>query len=127
MAKKTTKVKNHIVKPVFTDARGKILDILEEPVNHIGMVTFRKDSVRGNHYHKKSIQYSYVLSGQIKLIVSNPRGKYKKEFILKPGALTVIPPQIVHTYKALTKAEMLDMTTLSRKNKGYQKDTIRVS
>jgi len=33
----------------------------------------------------------------------------------------------VHTYEALNDACMLDITTLSRNDDGYEKDTIRVA
>lgn len=117
---------NTKLKPVFTDKRGSIFDLVEENASHIGMVTFNKGSVRGNHYHKNSVQYSYVLEGQIKLVVSDIHGGHRKEMILGPGMLTVIPNKTIHTYTALTKARMLDITTLNRKNRGYEKDTIRV-
>jgi len=69
--------KNVIIKPVHTDDRGDIYDILEgADVDHIGMVTFsKKGIVRGNHYHLKSVQYSYVLEGRLLLTISDPNGK----------------------------------------------------
>jgi len=118
--------KNIVVSPVFTDTRGSIFDFVEEKVGHIGMVTFNKGVTRGNHYHKKSVQYSYVLEGKIKLIVSDVNGKNRKEIMLTEGMLTTIPVGIVHTYTALTKAKMLDITTLSRNDNGYEKDTVRM-
>ena len=116
------------IRPAYKDERGEILDILESDVRHTGMVTFsRKGVVRGNHYHKKSTQYSYVLSGRIKLITLPIKGGKKREFMLRPGSFAKIPPKIIHVYKSLTKAAMLDMTTESRKKAGYEQDTIRVS
>jgi quercetin dioxygenase-like cupin family protein len=117
---------NKKVKPVFTDARGDVFDILEDKIGHIGIVTFRKGAVRGNHYHKKSIQYSYVLDGKVELTVSHVDGSKKRKYILTAGTLTTIPPHIAHTYRGLTKASMLDMTTLSRTGNGYENDTVRV-
>jgi len=125
--KNQIKFENKVIKPVFTDKRGDIFDILEgAKVGHIGMVTFSKGAVRGNHYHIKSVQYSYVVSGNLELTISDPDGKNKKVYLLKEGSLNVIPPKKVHTYKALSKSVMLDLTTLSRDSKGYEKDTIRV-
>lgn len=122
------KVKVFNVKPVFSDHRGDILDILEDKVEHIGMVTFSKKGLeRGKHYHKKSTQYTYILDGKVKLITSDVKGKNRQEFVLERGVFAAIPPNVVHTYVSLTKAEMLDMTTVSRKKQGYEKDTIRVS
>ena len=121
------KVKVYNIKPVFSDKRGHIFDILESKVEHIGMVTFSKKGLeRGRHYHNKSVQYSYVLSGKVKLVTSDLKGGEKQEFILEKSTFAVIPPKTIHTYQSLGKAEMLDMTTVSRKHKGYEKDTVRV-
>jgi len=118
---------NYKIKPAFTDKRGDINDILEEQVGHVGLITFKKGAIRGNHYHKKSTQYTYILKGKIKFVTSDINGKHRKEFILEEGTFSRIPPQVVHAYKALTSAAMLDMTTLNRKDNGYEKDTVRVS
>lgn len=121
-----TKIENRVVKPVFSDARGDIFDIVEEKVGHIGMVTFKKGAVRGNHYHKESTQYSYVLEGELTLVLSDPDGSNPQEVHLVPDMLSVIPPLTVHTYTALTDARMLDITTLSRTDDGYEMDTVKL-
>ena len=126
MPKKKGRFSNKKVKPAFVDKRGEIYDLLEEPVNHIGLITFKKGAVRANHYHKKSIQYSYVLKGRIKLTISDVDGKNKKTHIIREGDVTTIPTHTVHTYEALTNATILDMTTLHRKGSGYEDDTFRV-
>ncbi len=122
-----SKVSNTKIDPVHTDDRGSIYDLVEEQVGHVGMVTFSAGAIRGNHYHKKSVQYSYVLKGELELITSNVDGSDRKVDILVPGTLSRIPPEVIHTYKARTDAEMLDIVTLSRTDDGYESDTIRVA
>ncbi|MDP3726073.1 MAG: methyltransferase domain-containing protein, partial [bacterium] len=119
--------KNYAIKPAFSDERGDIFDIVEEGISHVGLITFKKGAVRGNHYHKQSTQYTYILEGEIQFVTSDIDGKNKKEFVLTEGMVTHIPPHTVHAYKALTPAAMLDMTTLSRGATGYEEDTVRVS
>ena len=119
-------VENTILAAVFSDARGDIFDIVEGGVGHIGMVTFVQGAIRGKHYHKRSTQYSYVISGSIRLTVSDIDGSNAREYLLKKGALTTIPPQVVHTYEALSESIMLDLTTLARTTDGYEQDTVRV-
>ncbi len=122
-----TKLQIYKIKPVFKDERGEIFDILESRVNHVGIVTFKKPGVkRGNHYHKKSIQYTYVLNGKIRLITADFDGKNRKEFILTPGSFTVIPSKVIHLYISMTDAKIIDLTTISRKKDGYEKDIHRV-
>ena len=65
-------------KIAFSDKRGKIVDLIEkEKIHAITYITIKKNAVRGNHYHKKTIQWNYVLSGKLKLI-SQFKGKKKE-------------------------------------------------
>ncbi len=131
MKKTTTSTKEKVsfqntkLIPVFTDKRGSIFDLVEEKVGHIGIITFNKGVTRANHYHKKSIQYSYVLEGKLKLTISDIDGSNKKVVTLTPGMLTTIPAKTIHIYTAITKAKIIDITTMSRKDNGYEKDTIK--
>ena len=53
----------------FKDKRGGIIDIfVNSPKDHCTIVTFNKNAVRGNHFHKKSTQYSFILNGKLKMI-----------------------------------------------------------
>ena len=53
------------------DSRGYILDIfVQEPKDHCTIVTFKKNAVRGNHFHKKSTQYSFILEGKLNMYTS---------------------------------------------------------
>lgn len=125
---RTRTVRVYPIRPVFRDRRGAIFDILENKVQHVGMVTFTRKGVRrAQHYHKRSIQYTYVLSGKIELITSNIDGSKKRRFMLRPGMFSIIPPRVVHTYIAMTPSRMLDLTTESRKKNGYEADTYRVA
>ena len=61
------------------DKRGFILDIfVGKPKDHCTLVSFETNSVRGNHFHKKSVQYSFILEGKLLMITSkvSKSGKY---------------------------------------------------
>ena len=50
-----------LLKENFKDNRGKIIDVfVNSPKEHCLIVTFTKGAVRGNHYHKKSTQFSKI-------------------------------------------------------------------
>lgn len=113
--------------PAFTDARGEIFDLLEDSVSHVGLITFTEGAVRAKHWHKQSTQYSYVLEGVIDLIVCSKDALDQREvFEMGPGTVASIAPGIVHAYRAKTPAKILDMTTLTRTDAGYEDDTVRV-
>jgi dTDP-4-dehydrorhamnose 3,5-epimerase-like enzyme len=63
----------------YKDKRGLITDLLEKKtINAVTLITQKKGTVRGNHYHKKTIQWNYLLSGKIEL-VGKKNGKKKKK------------------------------------------------
>ena len=125
--KQSNKVTVQKIKPAHTDKRGAIIDILEGvPIKHVGFVTFEKGIVRGNHYHKKQTQYTYVLEGEIKLVTTKASGGKVTTKITKPGDFISIPPGFIHTYIAIKKSSIVVLTNFSRSIKKYEDDTFRV-
>lgn len=121
-----------ILKKNFKDKRGTILDIfINQPKDHCSLVTFNKNAVRGNHFHKKSVQYSFVISG--KLIMASSKvnkknhlvGKIKKE-IVKSNTLITHKPLHAHAFRALSKSSLLAFADGVRGGKNYEKDTFRL-
>ena len=83
------------LKIAHQDKRGKIIDILEnEKINAITLITINKGAVRGNHYHKKTYQWNYIVSGKMQLITL--KGKKIKKITLKPGDIAVTKPGEAH-------------------------------
>jgi len=112
-------------KAAFTDARGAITDILDGvPLNAVTIITNKKGAVRANHYHKKTIQYTFVLTGRVKYVSKGKGVRTTK--ILKPGDLAVSPPNESHATEALTDATFLALAHGLRHGRDYEKDTFRL-
>lgn len=113
--------------PVFEDKRGKIIDVLEdENIKHIGIITSNKGSIRGNHYHKKSTQWTYIISGKIKIYLKNFDNGDMKEIILNRGDLIKIPVMSIHTLESIGNSTMLVLTDQHRIDESYEYDTFRI-
>ncbi|HXS99131.1 MAG TPA: cupin domain-containing protein [Elusimicrobiota bacterium] len=111
----------------FKDARGTISDILDDvPVNAITIITSKKGVSRGNHFHKKSVQYTYVVSGKIKYLSRKGQGKTRSA-ILGPGGLAVSPKGEAHTVVALADTVFLSITYGPRHGTNYEADTYRLA
>ncbi len=89
-------------------------------------ITQKKNSIRGNHYHKKTIQWNYVLSGKL-VIVTKKKNKKKSQKIMKKGDLIVTEKNEQHAIKALSNSEMLVFTKGPRGGKEYESDTYKLS
>lgn len=113
-------------KVAFKDSRGTIMDIVDgTPLNAVTIITNKKGAVRANHFHKKTIQYTFVLSGRVQYASKGKGGR--KTAILRPGDLAVSPPGEWHATKALTDATFLALAHGLRHGRDYEKDTFRLA
>ena len=108
------------------DTRGVIIDLLEKKkINAITYITQKKGKIRGNHFHKKTIQWNYLIKGKIK-VVTKKRNKGMQEMILSRGDLVVTSLNESHAIKAIEYSEYLVFTQGPRGGKEYEKDTFRL-
>jgi len=114
------------IQPAFEDDRGKITDILEHtPVDSVTIITCLKGSIRANHYHKESIQYSYVLSGKMQAYTQLPDEEVESE-VLTEGDMLESPALERHALHAIDDSVLLIVTRGPRGGKNYEDDTFRV-
>jgi dTDP-4-dehydrorhamnose 3,5-epimerase len=113
--------------PAHEDQRGKIIDLISnDQINAVTLITFIKNSVRANHFHKKTIQWNYVISGEILFVTQMPNG-LKQEKILKAGDFAITREYEGHALKALLDSEVLILTKGPRAGELYETDTFRLS
>lgn len=114
------------VAPAFKDARGEIIDLLEnENINAVTVITFAPGAVRGNHYHKQTTQWNYVMSGKIKLVSQVP-GEQVVETIMEAGDFVVTGPEVRHALVGLEQSTLMVFTKGPRGGKEYEADTFRL-
>jgi quercetin dioxygenase-like cupin family protein len=108
------------------DKRGLIIDLLDKKkINAITYITQKKGKVRGNHFHKKTTQWNYLIKGKIK-IVTKKRNSSVKRIILSKGDLVVTSSNESHAIKAIQHSEYLVFTQGPRGGKEYESDTFRL-
>jgi quercetin dioxygenase-like cupin family protein len=114
------------VAPSFVDERGEIIDLLEnESINAVTIVTFKKGAVRGNHYHKHTSQWNYLISGKIKLVTQNLAGG-REEAVMKRGDFVLLGPNVRHALVGVEDSELIVFTQGPRGGKEYESDTYRL-
>ena len=110
----------------FSDDRGEIIDLLEnENINAITIVTFKLGAVRGNHYHKHTIQWNYVMSGRIRLLSQAPGGPVE-ETIMGAGDFVATTENVRHALIGLEDSSVMVFTKGPRGGKEYESDTYRL-
>ena len=118
------------IKPVFSDDRGEIYDVLSNPnIRHITIFTINKNSVRGKHFHKKDKQWIFVLKGQIKVKTKNLLEKNSKveETILHEKDMIFLPPYSYREIIGISNSECLFITSVPRADNSHKKDTFAVN
>ena len=101
---------NEIIKkiePAFEDERGKISNILEEPITHIAIITSKKGAIRANHYHPDQVQYEYLISGKYESYSKDLKKKGKEADII-----ALIPSQIGNLKYLILVRDKKTITTL---------------
>jgi len=116
----------HHLKAAFSDERGIITDIIQHtPVDSVTLITCNKGAIRGNHYHKESIQYTYVISGQIVAYTQFPGELVESESLFE-GDLLESPVLELHALHAIEDSVLMIITRGPRGGKEYENDTFRV-
>ena len=116
------------LKAAFSDDRGDIIDLIDNDIiNAVTYITFAKDAVRANHFHKQTIQWNFIISGEILLVTQMP-GCEKIEKVLRKGDFAVSYQNESHALKGLSDAdaEVLILTKGPRAGSEYEEDTFRL-
>ncbi|MEK7629885.1 MAG: WxcM-like domain-containing protein [Patescibacteria group bacterium] len=114
-------------KPInFEDSRGSIRDIIVgQDVDSVTIITCKKGSVRGNHFHKKSSQYTYIVKGSF-TYASKKDNNPVETIEVKEGDLTLSIPNEQHAFKALEDSVLLQLSKGPRQGENYENDTFRL-
>lgn len=115
------------LRPAVKDRRGTITDILDGvPQNSVTIITSKKGAVRGNHVHKRTVQWTYLLSGRVRYVSRKGNGKVKSA-VMRPGDLAESPAGEAHTIVTLADCAFLAISRGPRHGKSYESDTFRLT
>jgi quercetin dioxygenase-like cupin family protein len=106
------------------DARGVIADILAGPIDAVTRISTRAGAVRGNHYHSDTVQWTYVLTGQLLVATRPPAGI--AHAVYGGQDLFCDEPGVAHAWKALMDTVVLVFTRGPRSGENYESDVTRL-
>lgn len=115
------------INSIHKDERGEITDIIvKEKVEYVTLITSVSGVTRGNHYHKETIQWVYILEGRMKLLTQMP-GTPVVATTLEKGDLVMNEPMEKHAMISLENSTFIVFTRGVRGGEDYEKDTYRLS
>jgi quercetin dioxygenase-like cupin family protein len=104
----------------FEDHRGVIQDIVGR-IDSVTRITTVAGAVRGNHYHRKTTQWTLVLSGTLQMATDEGTK------VMRPGEIVKHGPGVPHAWRAIGgDAECLVFTKGPRSGEDYETDTYRL-
>lgn len=116
------------LKAAFRDARGEITDILDGvPLNSVTIISSKKGVVRGNHVHRRTVQYTYLLSGRVRYVCRTGERGRLRSYLLRPGELAASPPGEAHAVVALADSSFMVFSHGPRHGRSYEDDTFRLA
>lgn len=104
----------------FEDDRGMIEDLKVTDTGAVTYITFKKGAIRGNHYHKETVQSDFILSGRF--LCRTDKGTAE----VKAGQAIFHKPNEPHAYLAIEDGEMVSCVYGPRKGEDYSKDTFKL-
>jgi len=108
------------------DERGVIQDLLTEGLDSATLIGTKKGAVRGNHYHRHTTQWVYVVIGALRVLTRDPASRRVRETIVGDGKLMMNPPLEEHAWQALEETVVLVLTRGPRSGPDYESDTYRL-
>lgn len=110
----------------FTDDRGTIQDILTGEFDSATEIYTREGGIRGNHTHKETIQWTYVVYGALHVKMRG-EGGIEDEAVLTAGDLHCDMPGIAHAWQAMESTLVIVFTKGPRSGANYESDTQRLA
>lgn len=107
----------------YEDERGVIQDLLGA-VDAVTEIKTKAGAVRGNHIHKLTNQWTYVVSGRLRVAWTMDDGVHTATY--GPGALIRESAGIPHAWKAMEDTIVLVFTRGPRSGEAYESDTTRL-
>lgn len=97
----------------FSDIRGSFLGVVNEGQwQEVNYIESKAGTVRGNHYHKKTQELFFIISGEIHINVKDVHDKSINEFIAKKGDIFIIEPYEIHTFNILRDSSWINALSL---------------
>ncbi len=106
----------------FIDYRGKISNYeLTEPINLIGYIESKKNTVRANHFHPVQEQKCFLVKGQFISVYKDLINKkaIKVTHLVNKGEMIVTQPNVAHAMVFSQDSIFLNLVRGEREHKNY--------
>jgi dTDP-4-dehydrorhamnose reductase len=102
----------NLVQPYFnySDQRGRIMGIFQglkwEEINYVESI---KGSVRGNHYHKNTVEGFFLIDGKVSVTLINLTNNSRRTFVAEKDNILIVSPYTVHVFKMIENSRWINL------------------
>ena len=113
------------------DDRGGIYGISNNFVlEELNIIESKKETIRGNHYHKKSTELFFIIKGEVEVIIQkiDKKGNFigpKSRHIVKKNDIFIIEPYLIHTFRIIKDSKWLN--AMSKKHDQNKPDFYKIN
>lgn len=102
-----------ILEPEFvhTDPRRSLKQLLTADIKQVNVYNVSTNSVLGNHYHKETTEYFYVVKGSIFLELHDMKTGQETRRIFTNGDMFAVHPYEVHKIECFSEAKIMTFLT----------------
>ena len=112
----------------IVEDRGIIQMLIDFPIGSALVITSKKGTTRGNHYHLEDDHYSYLESGKIEYFYRTAGSSEDPNVdIIEPGQMFYSPPMVEHTMRFLEDSKFYVFAKRHRDQESYESDVVRVN
>ncbi len=114
--------------PAWSDQRGDITDLLDDvSIRHVGLISSKAGSVRGNHIHQKADRYTFVVKGTLEYYERMPDQLDVSKAILSAGDMVFTPAGAALAVRFVEDSVILELNTEPRSNGRYEQELVRLA
>ena len=112
----------------IVEDRGIIQMLIDFPIGSALVITSKKGTTRGNHYHLEDDHYSYLESGKIEYLYRTAGSSENPNVaIIEPGQMFYSPPMVEHTMRFLEDSKFEVFAKSHREQESYESHVVRVN
>ena len=93
----------------FEDTRGRLVQLVHGGWEQVNVIRSRAGVLRGGHYHARSTEAFYVISGRFELGLEGLTSSEKEEHCLEAGAFFRIRPGVLHSFRFLEDSVLVSL------------------
>lgn len=83
----------------------------DEGIRYLAVVEYMPGNNRGNHVHERKSEFSYLISGKVRLVLEDPSTRKRECLQMVPGDLAFIQAGIAHVVQPLDAGLGLEYST----------------